>query len=61
MDKLPTAPEGYDSVHGIATPDGPLNFDELVVYDERAILPYALVEYEYEKLASAPAPAPAVA
>jgi len=43
MDKLPTAPEGYDSVHGVATPDGPLNFDELVVYDERAILPYALV------------------
>ena len=61
MDKLPTAPEGYDSVHGVATPDGPLNFDELVVYDERAILPYALVKYEYEKLASAPAPAPAVA
>ena len=61
MDKLPTAPEGYDSVHGVATSDGPLNFDELVVYDERAILPYALVEYEYEKLASAPAAAPAVA
>ena len=61
MDKLPGAPQGYDSVHGVATPDGPLNFDELVVYDERAILPYALVEYEYEKLASAPAPAPAVA
>ena len=60
MDKLAGAPQGYDSVHGVATPDGALNFDELVVYDERAILPYALVSYEYEKLASAPAPAPAV-
>ena len=60
MDKLPGAPQGYDSVHGVATPDGPLNFDELAVYDERAILPYALVTYEYEKLAHAPAPAPAV-
>ena len=60
MDKLTGAPQGYDSVHGVATPDGALNFDELVVYDERAILPYALVSYEYEKLASAPAPAPAV-
>lgn len=61
MDKLPAAPEGYDSVHGVATPDGPLNFDELVVYDERAILPYAIVTYEYEKLANAPASTPAVA
>ena len=61
MDKLAGAPQGYDSVHGVATPDGALNFDELVVYDERAILPYALVSYEYEKLAHAPAPAPAVA
>eukprot|EP01047_Picozoa_sp_COSAG01_P056815 COSAG01_NODE_6488_length_3634_cov_18.695332_1_plen_714_part_00 len=61
MDKLPAAPEGYDSVHGVATPDGPLNFDELVVYNERAILPYAIVTYEYEKLANAAAPAPAVA
>eukprot|EP01043_Picozoa_sp_COSAG02_P010064 COSAG02_NODE_348_length_24081_cov_19.231007_10_plen_641_part_00 len=48
-------------MHGVATPDGPLNFDELVVYDERAILPYAIVTYEYEKLGSAPAAAPAVA
>jgi hypothetical protein len=61
MDQLPGAPEGYDSVHGVATPDGPLNFDELVVYAERAILPYAIVTYEYDKLANAPAPAPAVA
>eukprot|EP01046_Picozoa_sp_COSAG06_P043169 COSAG06_NODE_5616_length_3357_cov_32.055249_1_plen_475_part_10 len=48
-------------MHGVATPDGPLNFDEVVVYNEGAILPYAIVTYEYEKLANAPAPAPAVA
>jgi hypothetical protein len=37
-------------VHGIATADGPLNYDELVVYDEAAVLPYAIVTYEFQKL-----------
>ena len=50
MDKLPgRAPEGYHSVHGEATTDGPLNFDEVVVYNEAAILPYAVVTYEFVK------------
>jgi hypothetical protein len=50
MDKLPgQAPEGYHSVHGEATADGPLNFDEVVVYSEAAILPYAVVTYELVK------------
>ena len=42
-------PDGYDSVHGQATPGGPLNWDELVVYEEAAVLPYAIVEYGYWK------------
>eukprot|EP01043_Picozoa_sp_COSAG02_P005161 COSAG02_NODE_138_length_34440_cov_16.694368_24_plen_855_part_00 len=44
-----SAPEGYDSIHGVATADGPLNYDELVVFAEEAILPYAVVTYEYIK------------
>ena len=43
------APEGYNSVHGVATEGGPLNYDELVVYAEEAILPYAVVTYEFTK------------
>ncbi len=40
-------PHGYDSVHGEA--GGALNYDELVVYEEGAILPYAVVEYGFKK------------
>lgn len=52
MDKLDgSAPAGYHSVHGIAAPDGPLNYDELVVFAEEAILPYAVVTYRFLKRA----------
>ena len=44
-----SAPAGYDAIHGEATADGPLNYDELVVYAEEAILPYAVATYEYTK------------
>ena len=37
------APAGHHSVLGVATVEGPLNYDELVVYDEAAILPCALL------------------
>ena len=51
MDHLSgAAPDGYQSVHGIATTEGQLNYDELVVYDEAAVLPYALVTYKFRKL-----------
>ena len=53
MDQLTGPPKGYQSVHGVATSDGPLNYDELVVYDEAAILPYAIVTYEFEKFLQA--------
>ena len=43
------APDGYDSVHGEAQERGQLNYDELVVYKEEAILPYVVVEYTFEK------------
>jgi hypothetical protein len=50
MDKLTgSAPAGYHSVHGIAMADGPLNYDELVVFDQDAVLPYAVVTYEFVK------------
>ena len=50
MDRLTgSAPAGYHSVHGIAMVDGPLNFDELVVFEEAAILPYAVVTYWFVK------------
>ena len=43
-------PAGYDSVHGEAGhAGGGLNYDEMVVYQEEAILPYAIVEYVFEK------------
>jgi hypothetical protein len=45
------APAGCHSVLGVASHTGPLNYDELVVYDEAAILPYAKVTYEFVKLA----------
>ena len=49
MDQLTGAPEGYQCVHGLAQADGPLNFDELVVYNEAALLPYAVVTFEFSK------------
>ena len=42
-------PAGYDSVHGEASAGGQLNYDELVVYEEEAILPFAVVEYGFTK------------
>ena len=54
MDTLQGAPPpGCHSVYGIATPTGPLNYDELVVYEEAAILPYAVVTYTFVKHADA--------
>ena len=41
---------GYNSLHGYAGTR--LNYDEFVVYEEEAILPYALVTYEFRKLGS---------
>lgn len=50
MDRLQgEAPFGYHSVHGLATSDGALNFDELVIYEEAAVLPYAVVTYRFRK------------
>jgi hypothetical protein len=42
-------PVGFDSVHGEAGLDSALNYDELVVYEEAAILPFATVEYGFTK------------
>jgi hypothetical protein len=50
MAHLTAPPDGFHSVHGQATEGGPMNFDELVVYDEAAILPWALVTYRFKKL-----------
>ena len=44
------APDGYNSVHGRATAGGAMNYDELVVYDEKAVLPYMVVRYRFKKL-----------
>ncbi len=44
------APEGYDSVHGDAREAGDLNYDEIVVYHEAAVLPFAIVEYTFNKV-----------
>ena len=50
MDTLQgAAPPGHDSVHGEATSGGALNYDELVVFKEEAILPYLVVEYRFDK------------
>jgi hypothetical protein len=38
---------GYNSLHGYAGTR--LNYDEFVVYEEEAILPYALVTDEFRK------------
>ena len=45
-----SAPEGYDSVHGKAGGGSDLADDELVVYEEAAILPYAVVTYGFTKM-----------
>ena len=60
MDRPPPQPDyqsvpppGYDSVHGEATNAarrGKLNYPEVVVYEEAAVLPWAIVEYEFSKL-----------
>ena len=44
-------PPGYDSVHGEGGTGSTLNWDELVVYSEEAVLPYAVVEYGFAKVA----------
>ena len=41
MDTLTQPPNRFHSVLGVATEEGPLNYDELVVYGEAAILPCA--------------------
>eukprot|EP01046_Picozoa_sp_COSAG06_P033746 COSAG06_NODE_3470_length_5297_cov_18.285879_4_plen_83_part_00 len=45
------APEGYDSIHGEGDPTraSDMNYDEIVVYHEEAVLPYALVTYDFVK------------
>ena len=43
------APDGFNSIQGKQSDLGPLNYDELVVYEEGAIYPYAIVSYTYEK------------
>ena len=43
------APSGYNSIHGLASSNGPLNYDEIVVFDEGAIMPYATVNYRFIK------------
>jgi hypothetical protein len=55
-ENMPTqqgAPAGFDSVCG-RPPQNPtgsdLRYDELVVYKEEAVLPYAIVKYNYQKV-----------
>ena len=38
---------GFNSLHGYAGTR--LNYDEFVVYEEAATLPYALVTYQFRK------------
>jgi hypothetical protein len=49
MPDLIEAPSGFHSVYGCADASGPMNYDEVVVYNEAAIQPYAIVRYEYVK------------
>jgi hypothetical protein len=42
-------PAGCHSVHGEGGPQSRLNYDEIVVYEEAATLPYAVVKYAYLK------------
>ena len=37
-----SAPDGFHSVHGVSGGGSSLNYDELVVYAEEAVLPYLL-------------------
>jgi hypothetical protein len=46
------APAGFHSVVGRATPQGPLNYDEIVVYDPAAIFPWLKVRYGAHKQSS---------
>lgn len=52
MPHLQGPPHGFDSVCG-RPPENPtgsqLRYDELVVYKEEAVLPYAIVKYNYRK------------
>jgi len=43
MPELTSPPEGYNSVHGMIGPR--LNYEEICVYDEHAIIPIAAVIY----------------
>jgi len=45
MQNLRAPPQGYDSVIGEPSRDGTLNYDELVVFNDAAILPAYLVIY----------------
>jgi serine/threonine protein kinase len=49
MPNLTNAPSGFHSVYGFADTSGPLNYDEVVVYNEAAIQPYLIVHYEFVK------------
>ena len=48
IDKLKGAPFGHNAVEGVVGTD--LNYPEIVVYDERAILPVCYIEYTFTKL-----------
>lgn len=43
------APAGFHSIHGMADKDTVFSMDELVVFEEASILPYAIVEYSFNK------------
>ena len=43
---LVAAPPGYNSVYGKNSPEGTLNYDEVVVYHTDAILPTHIIVYE---------------
>lgn len=44
--KLMGAPEGFDSVYGCGKKGGSLNYDEIVVYEAKAVWPQYAVVYE---------------
>lgn len=51
MDTLAgAAPDGHDSVYAEAKKHSTLNYDEYVVYQEEAVLPWLVVEYRFKKL-----------
>jgi hypothetical protein len=45
MTSLTSPPSGYDSVEGV--PGGSLNYPEMVVYNEDAVMPRYIVFYKY--------------